>query len=638
MTLAELKQHPAFRALTTAEQAAVEARMQGAQLDTLAVATRAGALDALDAADLRYWLAASASRPFADLTLGDRPQADALFAAWIALAPDLADDAARAADADAARGASRSFAAAEAARQDDGIVRDEQLAALAHLVDDLGEREATWSPKALLGAARSSGLADLADALSAYHKATTGLRGFVGRLKRKVATHAFDFAKGGIYIATGKATHEGRFEDGEWRNWTDNYRVRPANYVVPRTEEALCAAIAAADEVRVVGAGHSFNDSPLCDRTLISLDGYDKVIAIDPGAGTATVQAGMRLRDLTRTLEASGLALPVLGSTDVQSVGGLIATDLHGTGRDHGFLSEQIRSMKVIDAAGNPRVVRPGDDLFHAACGGIGAVGVVCEVELALVPAFRLVKTSTMVDRVESEANLAALIEEHDHLSFYYVGGARDGEAIRQRAWNRTDDPITDEWWVKKSRAEVKDFALSAFLPSLAEALANIDEDSWLSNLSAPDSALVMPASKAFARALYYRHDEIEYGVGLDVLDACLGEVFALLEAQDFFSIVETRFTPNTSQSLLGPGAGRPTAYVELATPMSQGADEIYAEVEDILFKYGGLPHLGKKTRVTAQQMLALHGARFQRFTAVREAQDPQGKFLNAFARRVFVG
>jgi hypothetical protein len=71
----------------------------------------------------------------------------------------------------------------------------------------------------------------------------------------------------------------------------------------------------------------------------------------------------MRLRDFIKKIEEKGWDLPVLGSTGTfilhppynvslfiankiykaaQSIGGLVATDLHSTGRNHGFLSQQV--------------------------------------------------------------------------------------------------------------------------------------------------------------------------------------------------------------------------------------------------------------------------------------------------------
>jgi len=115
-----------------------------------------------------------------------------------------------------------------------------------------------------------------------------------------------------------------------------------------------------------------------------------------------------------------------------------------------------------------------------------------------------------------------------------------------------------------------------------------------------------------------------------------VGKIISVLEGEEFFSIIEVRFTPDTSPALIGPGVGRRTAYIELATPLSQDHERIFAITEDILRDYGGQPHLGKKTNVTAQDMLEIYGERFTRFQAIRTAQDPDGKFLNPFCERVF--
>jgi L-gulonolactone oxidase len=637
MEIEELQAQAAWAGLTDAERAAVVDRLDGHALDVRVVAAQTGDVGALEADDLRHWLAMSATRPFAALTPGDRPTADALFGALLAAAPGIAEGVDRGPALDAARAASRAFAAADAARALDGLLRDEELGALAHHVDELEDLNVGWAPAAVERALRAVGLGALADALAEHGAATRGLRGMRAALQRQLETHAFDLARGGMYVTTGAAGHEGHFVRGEWRSWTGAHRVRPAQICRPRTEEELCAAVAGAERLRVVGGGHSFNSSPLCAHTLLSLDACDRLLHVDSAARLVRVQAGIRLRDLNRALAGLGLALPVMGSTDAQSLGGLIATDLHGTGRDRGFLSEQLRSLRIIDADGVARTARPGDPLFHAACGGLGACGVVCEVELALVPDGNLRKTAALVDRAGTEQALAQVLAAHEHISFYYVGGT-DGQALRQHSWDRVAAPPTEGWLTKQVGAELKDFALSAFVPGLAEGLVNLDEDHWLSDLAAPDSAVVLPAGRAFGRRLFYRHDEIEHGLPMDAYLPALRAVLDLLARRDFFSIVETRFTPDTSQGLLGPGAGRPTAYIELATPMSQDRGAVYPEVEAILRDHGGQPHLGKATGATAADLLAAHGERFRRFQAVREAQDPQGKFLNGFTQRVFVG
>jgi FAD/FMN-containing dehydrogenase len=267
--------------------------------------------------------------------------------------------------------------------------------------------------------------------------------------------------------------------------------------------------------------------------------------------------------------------------------------------------------------------------------GALGTCGVVTEVELDLVNAFNLAKTIEVVDRATSEANVEALIAQNDHISFYYLAGGDEAESVRLHKWNRVSEPVTPDWPRRKAFAELSDFAVSAFLPDVAQLIAAVDEDSVFSNIVAPDHRLVMPSSEGFGRKLFYRHDEIEYGVPFENWLVCLGEIMDLLREKRFFSIVEVRFTPDRSQALLGPGVGRRTAYIELATPLGQDTAEVYDAAEDIFRAHRGQPHLGKKTRITAQEMLETYGERFLMFQEVRRAQDPKGKFSNAFTARV---
>lgn len=638
MKLEQLRQHPAYLALTPDEQAAVDERLQARHLDAPAVAATSGEMTELDVGDLRFWLASTKNRPWAMINLGEQPErANVMFQAMLAAAPELTERAARGELVDLARDLCRAFVVASGTRFMAGFIREEQLAALRAQLEALFARFEPWSPDKVLYLAEEAGLADVSKAVREHLRQTTGLRGFFDRIGDRMRTNVFNVVHGSLYIATGDAEHEGRERDGEWRSWSGDYVAQPQHFRYPASEDELCQTLVDAERlVRVVGGGHSFNAGSLSDDTMISLDDYDRILELNVEAKTARVQAGIRLRDLNAALWDAKLALPVLGSTDAQSIGGLVGSDLHGTGRDHGFLSEQLLSLRVIAADGTARTVKRGDPLFHAAIGGLGCCGVVAEVELALVDAYHLAMASQMVDRQQTEGEVEALLQAHEHLSFYYVSGSDEGEAIRMHTWNRTTAPISEHWEQHKLRSEIADFAVSAFFPNVAELLADVDEDSWLSNTLIPDHGLVMPSSRGFGRRLFYRHDEIEYGVPYERYQECLAEVLALLRKRDFFSVIEVRFTPDKSQALLGPGVGRRTAYIELATPLAQQRGEIYAMVETIMRRHGGQPHLGKKTNMIAQDMLETYGERFAQFQEVRNQQDPSGKFLNAFCRQLF--
>ena len=389
MNVHALHEHPAYLALSVEERLAVDTRLSQWHLDAAAVAALTGGVDTLEPDDLRFWLQSTQSRPWAMITLGAScPEADELFQRVLDLAPGLAEHPQRAERVRAARELSRAFAIAAIAFAEAGFLRDEELGALWERLVALESIDPSWTPDRLLSAARAAGFAEVSSALGRHQRETSGLRGLLGRATAVLRTRAFNLAHGGAYLLTGSTGHEGRYAEGRWSNWTEDYAVVPKRYACPRDEETLRRIVADARQVRVVGGGHSFNDSPLCADTLVSLDALDRVLGFDPLRRTIRVQAGVRLRDLNKVLARANLALPVLGSTDAQSLGGLIATDLHGTGRDHGFLSEQILGLRVVFADGDARDVGPGDPLFHAAMGGLGAVGVVTEVELQLVEGF----------------------------------------------------------------------------------------------------------------------------------------------------------------------------------------------------------------------------------------------------------
>src|ERR1043165_6400085 len=74
---------------------------------------------------------------------------------------------------------------------------------------------------------------------------------------------------------------EGRVQGGIFHNWAHNFRYRPRRFSRPRTEEELIELIRDSPELRLYGAGHSFNDGVVADDLLISLDDYSGVVSKD---------------------------------------------------------------------------------------------------------------------------------------------------------------------------------------------------------------------------------------------------------------------------------------------------------------------------------------------------------------------
>src|SRR5688500_868531 len=104
-------------------------------------------------------------------------------------------------------------------------------------------------------------------------------------------------------------------------NWSGNHSYRATQVHRPSSVDELRAIVAGAPKIHALGTRHCFND--IADSAeLVTLEGIDQDIAIDRGARTVTVNAGIRYGDLARALEREGLALHNMASLPHISVGG----------------------------------------------------------------------------------------------------------------------------------------------------------------------------------------------------------------------------------------------------------------------------------------------------------------------------
>lgn len=223
-----------------------------------------------------------------------------------------------------------------------------------------------------------------------------------------------------VYVGTFGRTLwlEGRVSGGKFRNWIRGYVYRPQEYLQPETEEEIIAAVQRARRLRVAGSGHSFN-SGIVGETLLSLDRYSGVLWTDRDQKQIAVKGGTRVRDVVKVLRNHGWALKAQPSHDAQSIGGILSTDVHGTGRDWGFVSESVVSLKVIDGRGFVHSCTPTDDLFKAAIGGVGAVGIISEVVIQAVERFRVAQRTEVFCLADVEERIEQLLDANDHLSLY---------------------------------------------------------------------------------------------------------------------------------------------------------------------------------------------------------------------------
>ncbi|HEX5706679.1 MAG TPA: D-arabinono-1,4-lactone oxidase [Pyrinomonadaceae bacterium] len=433
---------------------------------------------------------------------------------------------------------------------------------------------------------------------------------------------------------------EGRVCCGVFRNWTRDFRYRPRKFARPADEAQLASVVRGAGRLRLFGAGHSFNSGVVSDEVLISLDDLSGRVCLDKSARTMTVRGGTRVRDVVRLLFDEGLAFKALPSHDAQSIGGILSTDVHGTGRDWGFVSQLVESLNVMDADGNVKTCRPEDPLFKAAVGGIGAAGVVTEVTVKAVPRFNVEQKVEKSNVRYVEQNLPRLLEENEHLSLYLFPFTK---RCQINTWNQTPKARSTLGDLREFISISLDALLASWFGGLMALTGLLPALSDIAHSLKRGSNLVLESNRAFNRTIYHLHQELEFAIPYEQTFAACDAFVRLYEHMYRqrklpYALFEVRFTPEGhKRTLVGAGRERRSVWIDLLVNESEGWERFYHEAEKLMREFGARPHLGKFCQsYTKQDMEGLHGERFAEFLDVVEAQDPTRKFSNDFTRRLF--
>src|SRR3954447_20218081 len=145
--------------------------------------------------------------------------------------------------------------------------------------------------------------------------------------------------------------------------------------------------MAGARSLRALGSRHSFNAIGDADA-LVSVRALGADVQTD--GSTVSLNAGLTYGELAPELDRHGLALHNLASLPHISVGGAIATATHGSGDGNGNLATAVRALELVTATGDVVTLRSGDADFEGVVVGLGALGVVTRVTLAVEPAYEL--------------------------------------------------------------------------------------------------------------------------------------------------------------------------------------------------------------------------------------------------------
>jgi decaprenylphospho-beta-D-ribofuranose 2-oxidase len=170
------------------------------------------------------------------------------------------------------------------------------------------------------------------------------------------------------------------------------------------------------------GMGRSYGDSALNENILLSRR-FNKIRHFDEDSGIIVCESGVTLAEIIEIFLPRGWFLPVVPGTKQITVGGAVASDVHGKNHHKvGCFSEFVIAFELMLPSGE--VVscdrQQHQELFYATCGGMGLTGIILTVTFFLQPIKSAYIRETII-RCQDLDEILGLFEAHQEAT-YSVG------------------------------------------------------------------------------------------------------------------------------------------------------------------------------------------------------------------------
>lgn len=426
---------------------------------------------------------------------------------------------------------------------------------------------------------------------------------------------------------------------------------------LPNHELASALKEAGSRGALVRGLGRSYGDAAQnAGGLVLRLLGAAHQAVLDPQRATVTVPAGVSMDDLLRVIVPRGFFVPVTPGTRFVTIGGAIASDIHGKNHHgEGSFGNHVESLTMLLADGSQVVVGPQQrpELFWATVGGMGLTGVILDATISLIP----IETSRMsVDttRIADLDTLLATMTEGDddyRYSVAWIDPQAKGRSLGRSVLGRGDHARLDQLGPKEAIEPLAyDAKQLVTVPPLVPPMGFINHatvaafnEMWYRKAPRHRVGELQGIATFFHpldmvsrwNRIYGAHGMLQYQVvvpfGAEETMRTVIERFAASGTASFLAVLK-RFGPGSLAPMSFPAPGWTlTLDVPAATG---GLGDLLHSLDRLVLDAGGR-HYFAKDSVTTPEAIRRGYPRLAEWKAIRDAVDPTGLWQSDLSRRL---
>ncbi|HEX2210392.1 MAG TPA: FAD-binding oxidoreductase [Longimicrobium sp.] len=248
-------------------------------------------------------------------------------------------------------------------------------------------------------------------------------------------------------------------------DFTHLYRIEVAREIAPTTEAEIVQAIRSTQGPVSVGGGRFSMGGQVATEGALHIDmrRYNRILQLDTAGKTLTVQAGATWRQIQEAIDPHGLSVKVMQSYGNFTVGGSLSVNVHGRYMGLGPIISTVRAFRIVLADGSVVDASPtrNPEIFYAAIGGYGGLGVITQATLDLADNVRVRRTRVTMPVSEYGAwfrravagrrnvifhNADIYPNEYDRISAVTFTQTNDSVTIPDRLMPRKDSYPASRW------------------------------------------------------------------------------------------------------------------------------------------------------------------------------------------------